>query len=883
MDVEVADKVRARLQSAGWPDFAAGLPLEGVSVPTRPAWLVGRDATEASSIDLTIALFTRNGLEGVRLCLASLQEQTYPRITVLVIDNAPTNDRVRKFVETAHCKVPVHYVVEPTPGLSYACNRAAVGLCQTELIAFIDDDEVACPYWASEVVRGFVEDPSVDCVTGVVTPSQLNTAAQQLFERYGGHSKGRGFRAGTFDGRQMGKNAPLSPLYIRLALDRSQSGQGARRNSTNRPGGESPGMRLFGRRISVHVQEDSPWRVVPIPSGALGELTAAVLVAVGAALVVWAYRVAPTARIQSYDPIFWAGMLLAYLAVAWRAVSGRHVVLWLGLLGLFTVLPWFLMNAGGPSGFDETAHVALLRNVISAGRLFQYSPLLPIGTFYPGLESAAATIHWLTGLSPWDSALTLIAVVHCLLPVQVYYLARALRVPGRWAAAAGVVYAANPSFVYFDVQFSYESVAILLMLTIVRLYVEALAAERSGGPTWRQSLSASLLIAVISFGLVVTHHLTSMVGIALLLAGALFLKPIRGLADRKGGWRRLFIRWMPVLTLAMCLGLWIVFVAPITVGYLFPHVSGTVSEVVALATRSKASRGAARTPFSGSGVPSYEEAAAIAAPIMIAVAFLFAGIRWLQKPPLRLNFLWSFVVTAGYLASLPVTLTSDGAESAHRTWAFTFVGVAFLPAALVILFELDKRRPWLKRTAATVGAAVLAVVLVGNVAVGAAPDARFPGPYQFGSDTRSVTPETLRFADWVQAHLGPGANVVTDRFTALALTAHADAVTPLPENSLPIANIWYNPGPPTPALISAMELSGDDYLAVDVRDAQYTATGSDPALFYPGEPTRVPLQNITRLAQWPWLRLLYSSQHYRLYKIDFLSYFLWYAAHANDH
>jgi len=214
VDVEVADKVRARLQSAGWPDFAAGLPLEGVSVPTRPAWLVGRDATEASSIDLTIALFTRNGLEGVRLCLASLQEQTYPRITVLVIDNAPTNDRVRKFVEAAHCKVPVHYVVEPTPGLSYACNRAAVGLCQTELIAFIDDDEVACPYWASEVVRGFVEDPSVDCVTGVVTPSQLNTAAQQLFERYGGHGKGRGFRAGTFDGRQMGKMRHFPPYTL---------------------------------------------------------------------------------------------------------------------------------------------------------------------------------------------------------------------------------------------------------------------------------------------------------------------------------------------------------------------------------------------------------------------------------------------------------------------------------------------------------------------------------------------------------------------------------------------------------------------------------------------------------------------------------------------
>ena len=120
------------------------------------------------------------------------------------------------------------------------------------------------------------------------------------------------------------------------------------------------------------------------------------------------------------------------------------------------------------------------------------------------------------------------------------------------------------------------------MLTIVRLYVEALAAERSGNRTWRQSLSTALLIAVISFGCVVTHHLTSLTGIALLVAGALFLKPMSGFADRKGGGRRLFVRWMPVLTLATCFGLWVGFVAPATVRYLFPHVSGTASQLVAL-------------------------------------------------------------------------------------------------------------------------------------------------------------------------------------------------------------------------------------------------------------------------------------------------------------
>lgn len=614
--------------------------------------------------------------------------------------------------------------------------------------------------------------------------------------------------------------------------------------------------------------------------GTSAELVAACVVAVGAALMVWAYRKAPTAPVQSYDAAFWTGMLLAYLAVAWRAIFGPFAVLWLGLLGLFTVLPSLSMSRGGPSGFDAIAHFALLRNVISTGQLYQHTPLLPIGTFYPGLESATAAIHWLTGLSPWASALALIAVVHCLLPVQIYYIARALQVAHRWAAVAGLVYAAAPSFVYFDTQFAYETVAILLMLTILRLYAGTLAAERSGSPTWKQTLSASLLIAVVSFGLVVTHHLTSLTCIVLLSTGALCLKPMNGLADRKGGWRRLYVRWMPALTLATCFTLWVAFVAPETVSYLFPFVSGTASQLVALATGSAGS-GAVRTIFSHSNAPGYERAAAMAADVMIALALLFAAFRWLQRPRLRRNFLWPLVLTAAYLVSLPLTLTSAGAAGSHRSWASTFVGAAFLPAALVVLFELDKRRQWLRRTAATAGVAALAVLIVGNIAADASPDDRFPGPYQFGSDTLSVTPETLTFAHWVQAHLGPGAHVVTDRFTALALTAQADAVTPIQKPSLPIANIWYSPNPPGPALMSAMERQGDDYLAVDIRDTQHAA--ANPPLFFTGEPNRVPLRNITHLAKWPWLRLLYSSPHYRLYRIDYYSYYLWYPFNATDY
>ncbi len=631
-------------------------------------------------------------------------------------------------------------------------------------------------------------------------------------------------------------------------------------------------------RVVEGVRQDSPPALRSARNGMLAEMTAAVLVAVGAGLVVWAYRKAPHAGIRSYDPIFWAGMTLAYLTVTWRAISGRYAVLWLGFLGIFTLLPKFWMSPNGPIYFDETAHYALLQNVISSGHLFQFTPLLPIGTFYPGMESAAATIHWLTGLSAWDSALTLIAVVHCLLLVQIYYIARALSVSHRWAVAAALVYATNPSFVYEDVQFAYESVAILLMLTIVRLYLEALAAERAGRRTWTQTLATLALLAVMSFGCVVTHHLTSLTGAGLLLAGALFVKPVTGIFDRKGGGRRLIARWVPVLMLGGCFALWVGLEAPGTMRYLFPHISQPLSQLGGLLSGSKA--GGLRSLFSHSTAPGYERVAAIAAPILIALALLVSTIRWLWKPRLRSNVIWSLVLSAAYLVSLPITLLAGGAAGAHRTWASTFVGVALLPAALVVLFDLEQRRRWLRRGAAAAGAVGLIVLLVGNIAAGTPVDYRYPGPYEFGSDTRSVTAETLGLASWVRVHLGTGARVVTDRYTALALTGRAGAVTPLPTPQLQIAAIWYNRRPPDPALMSVLQRQQDEYLAIDLRDTQYTAT--EAPLFAAGEPARVPPRNFTRLAQWPWLTLLYQSGNYRLYRIDYKMYYIWYAFHAQD-
>ena len=158
------------------------------------------------------------------------------------------------------------------------------------------------------------------------------------------------------------------------------------------------------------------------------------------------------------------------------------------------------------------------------------------------------------------------------------------------------------------------------------------------------------------------------------------------------------------------------------------------------------------------------------------------------------------MLTAAYLVSLPLTLTSEGAQCSAPYLGLDVrrgrspaggprhlvrVGQA---QAVAKAYGRDGRRGRTRRRCSS-----------GMSQRVRRSTTRFPGPYQFGSDTLSVTPETLSFAHWVQAHLGPGARVVTDRFTALALTAHADAVTPLQGPGLPIANIWYGRRPPTPA------------------------------------------------------------------------------------
>jgi cellulose synthase/poly-beta-1,6-N-acetylglucosamine synthase-like glycosyltransferase len=103
--------------------------------------------------------------------------------------------------------VPLRYVLEPRGGLSWARN-AGWKAANSDIIAFLDDDEIPDRHWLAELVRGFAARPEVGCVTGMVLPAELKTEAQQWFEGLGGFRQGRGFVQEVFD-----PGHPQSPIY----------------------------------------------------------------------------------------------------------------------------------------------------------------------------------------------------------------------------------------------------------------------------------------------------------------------------------------------------------------------------------------------------------------------------------------------------------------------------------------------------------------------------------------------------------------------------------------------------------------------------------------------------------------------------------------------
>jgi glycosyltransferase involved in cell wall biosynthesis len=125
-----------------------------------------------STAKISLCICTYNRYDELPKAIDSAASQTLPAedYEIIVVDNSPDHDQAEAFGNSAGDAPNLTYVVEETAGLANARNVAA-RITQAPIIAYLDDDAVASPQWAEEILKAFeMFGPRTSIVGGRVEP-----------------------------------------------------------------------------------------------------------------------------------------------------------------------------------------------------------------------------------------------------------------------------------------------------------------------------------------------------------------------------------------------------------------------------------------------------------------------------------------------------------------------------------------------------------------------------------------------------------------------------------------------------------------------------------------------------------------------------------------
>jgi hypothetical protein len=222
--------------------------------------------------------------------------------------------------------------------------------------------------------------------------------------------------------------------------------------------------------------------------------------------------------------LFWLGLLILFGSAAGRLAFGRPTEREsLGLiliLGFFLYLVKVMHSPVSFSFFDEFLHWRTLNDLVKSDHLFNVNPLLPTSALFPGLEIVIAALAKLSGLPYFPAALVVLGIARLVLLLSLYLIFKEISRSNRVAGIAVLVYMTNPNFLFFDADFSYESLA----LPLAGLVLYAMVRRQCRPGFGREAKGLSVVALIAGSAVVVTHHITSYALLAMLLLWTLFDK-----------------------------------------------------------------------------------------------------------------------------------------------------------------------------------------------------------------------------------------------------------------------------------------------------------------------------------------------------------------------
>lgn len=595
----------------------------------------------------------------------------------------------------------------------------------------------------------------------------------------------------------------------------------------------------------------------------------------GVALVCVAYGIAGRSTgsgDQVKFVVLWAGILVFLWPTARRLadplVSESERLALLVAAGFFTYLPKFLRNPIRPVFYDEIAHWTQVERLTASGDLFAPNPAVRVLPSYPGLHTLTAGLRELTGLSTWQVGIVLIATLHVVSAIGVYVLVKRVVASPVVGGLAGLLWCVAPGAMFFNSQFAYQSLAIVGFVWTTVAVAEAEAAR--GRVRWRWVGIAAVLASAV----VITHHVSSYALVVLLvcltISGA-----FQAAKDGSDDWKPAGL--LLAVALAVNAGwMWVrggSRAVRSIVDYLAPYPENGLDQLIDVITRD----GEARRFFARSGLPAWEQWAAWLAPLAVIVLGVI-GVRLLMRMTTRpRSAAWGLVgFSLLYVAALPLVVTSTGAQGAHRSFPFTYLGVCLVAAAglALVIGRLTERTGRWRRAAPLAVALVIGIVTVGNTAANVNEYDRFPGPWEAGADSRARTDELDRAAAWLRGYDSED-RVVADLYTGTTLGVFG---TVRPSCAVSAAcpgdlAIWrfYDGQPIRPSDLRELKEQGYRFLAVDRRMAETTPRSGfwfnrgEEGAFDHLEP--YPKEALSRLEGFTWLTKVYASTNYDLYEI----------------
>lgn len=479
--------------------------------------------------------------------------------------------------------------------------------------------------------------------------------------------------------------------------------------------------------------------------------------------------------------IFWIAYFLALVPIARLLVSsslddssrGGLVA----ALAVWSLCPSLVRTGNSPLYFDEFSHFRMLQDLVRSGHPVSSTGLLQIGANFPGLELVSSGIYHLTGLTLWMSAIGVIVVAHASLLCGVYVLLRDVSGSSRGGAVAALIYSLNPSWMFFDSQFSYESLAFPLAIWGLVFALRA-AHARPRSESKRVLVLETGVAIVITSALVIVHHVS-----AVIYCGELIVIAVVASLQRRHSARRPEVPTSPSIAWGLAIfAIMLTTLRFIDIGRpLYTYLGRTLKVSQEFSQLLSLFGIGAKLPlhsaFGGSSAPLFEVICSYAMIPVLLVLFVWAiwglcGHRHELSPLAYVGALLGVL----FFVSLPLGSAAAYSEYVHRSWGYSYLGIAIVLGLATtydssgrLRLAVRQRRLWPPSAAwrqrlRPVPVTFLAILAIGGVAVGTSTQYRFGGPVAPQTDPLYVGSQTQMVASWFSSHTSSRDVVWGNRF-----------------------------------------------------------------------------------------------------------------------